>query len=322
MKLALPRRYLPLLAGIGVYVLLVAGASLRYEHFLKPEVFLDFLHDNAVLGILAVGMTFVILSGGIDLSVGAMMSMSSMVVGYLIMELNWPAAAAMPAAVALAAAIGLAMGCIVHFTGIKPFIVTLAGMFFARGVGFTINVESIGIIDAQHAAMAGFGLPLWGWHSLPITAMVLLAVVAAGMYVSMMTPFGRNVYALGGNEEAARLMGLPVGWTKVCVYGVSGLCAGLAGVVLTLYTSSGNNNEGIGMELDAIAATVIGGTLLSGGVGSVFGTFIGTLTIGLILVVVTTYEGLLSSGLTRVAIGLMLLAFVLFQRVLTRRSGA
>jgi simple sugar transport system permease protein len=322
MRPKLPRRYLPLLAGIAVYVLLYAAASIRYERFLVPQVFLDFLHDNAVLGVLAVGMTFVVLSGGIDLSVGAMMSMSSMVIGWLIMEAHWPAAAAIPLALLFAAAVGLAMGCIIHFVEIKPFIVTLAGMFFARGVGFMINVESINIADPQHRWLAGLSIPLGGGYELPITAVVLLLVVAGGLYVSLLTPFGRSVYALGGSEEAARLMGLPVARTKVFVYGLSGLCSGIAGAVLTFYTSSGNNTEGIGMELDAIAATVIGGTLLTGGVGSVFGTFIGTLTIGLILLVVTTYEGILSSGLTRVAIGLLLLLFVLLQRVLTRRAAA
>jgi len=315
-----PRRSLPLLVSVGVYVLLYAFAAIRYEHFFTLQVFLDFLHERAVLGILAVGMTFVIVSGGIDLSVGAMMSMSSMVVGFLIMELHWPAGAAVTSAVLLAAAIGLAMGCVIHFVEIKPFIVTLAGMFFARGVGFAIRKESIRIEDAAHAWMKGLALPLGGGYELPITAVVFLAVVLVGLYVSRMTPFGRNVYALGGSEEAARLMGLRVGWTKVCVYGVSGLCSGLAGAVLTLHMGKGDNTEGIGMELDAIAATVIGGTLLSGGVGSVFGTFIGTLTIGLILLVVMTYEDIVSSGLTRVAIGLMLLAFVLLQRLLTRKA--
>ena len=323
MRFRLPRRYLPLLASVAVYVLLYAGAAYRYQEqrFGTLQVFLDFLYDNAVLGILAVGMTFVILSGGIDLSVGAMMSMSSMLVGFLIMDMDWPAGVAIPAAVLAAGGIGLAMGCIIHFMEIKPFIVTLAGMFFARGVGFLINVETIRISDPGHAWLKALAVPLGEGYELPLVAVLWLAVVLAGLYVSLRTPFGRNVYALGGSEGASRLMGLPVGWTKVSVYGVSGLCSGLAGVALTLYLGSGNNNEGIGMELDAIAATVVGGTLLTGGVGSVFGTFVGTLTIGLILTVVTTYEGLLSSGLTRVAIGLLLLVFVLLQRVLTRRSA-
>jgi ribose/xylose/arabinose/galactoside ABC-type transport system permease subunit len=318
--MTIPRRHRPLLASVLVFVMLYAVATIRYrdESFFTLQVFINFLVDNSFLGIVAVGMTFVILSGGIDLSVGAGMSLSSIVVGVLIMDCGWPPVLAMPAALLLGALLGAGMGCVIHYAGIKPFIVTLAGMFFARGLGFLIHLESINIDHPQHRSLQMVAIPLWGYHELPITAIVFLLVVLIGAYVARYTTFGRAVYAVGGNEEAALLMGLPIGRTKIAIYALSGFCAALAGCVLTLYLSSGSHIEGVALELDAIAAVVIGGTLLTGGVGSVFGTLIGVLIIGIVITVITTYEGVYSSGLTKVAIGGLLLVFVLLQRVLTR----
>lgn len=309
------RRHIAVFASIAVYLVLYAAAAARYDGFFSLPVFVNFLTNNAVLGIVAVGMTFVILSGGIDLSVGAVMSLSSIVIAVLIANHDWHPVAAMAMALVGGAALGAAMGAIIHGTGIRPFIITLAGMFFARGLAFLIHLESIAIGDPRHVELA-----MVRYGPLPMTAILLLAFVAMGWYVAALTRFGRNVYALGGNEEAARLMGLPVGPTKIGVYAVSGLCSASAGAVLTLYLSSGNHQEGIGMELDAIAAVVVGGTLLTGGVGSVFGTLVGVLMLGLILTSITTYEGTSSSGMTRVAIGILLLAFVLLQKLLTRWS--
>jgi simple sugar transport system permease protein len=308
------RKHITVLAGVFAYLVLYAIAAVRYDGFLSLPVFINFLSNNAVLGIVAVGMTFVILSGGIDLSVGAVMSFSSVLIGVLVMKYQWNILAAIGVALACGTALGAVMGAIIHGTGIKPFIVTLAGMFFVRGLAFIIHLESIAISDPGHTAIAVTRV-----GPLPITAVLFLLFVAVGWYVAVLTPFGRNVYALGGGEEASLLMGLPVQRTKVAVYAVSGFCASFAGAVLTFYLSSGSHLEGVGLELDAIATVVIGGTLLAGGVGSVFGTLVGVLMLGLILTSITTYEGMYSSGMTRVAIGGLLLAFVLLQKTLTRR---
>lgn len=307
------RKHITILAAVIVYLVLYVAASVRYEGFFSVPVFVNFLGNNAVLGIVAVGMTFVILSGGIDLSVGAVMSFSSVLIGVLIMEHGWHPLAAMATALAGGTALGALMGALIHATGIKPFIITLAGMFFARGLGFLVHLESIAISDPRHTELAIIRL-----GPLPVTALVLLVFVVVGWYTAVFTRVGRNIYALGGGEEAALLMGLPVGRTKIVVYAMSSFCASAAGAVLTLYLSSGNHLEGVGMELDAIAAVVIGGTLLSGGIGSVLGTLVGVLMLGLILTSITTYEGTLSSGTTRVVIGLLLLVFVLLQKLLTR----
>lgn len=308
------RKHITVMAGGVAYLVLYAIAAARYDGFASLPVFINFLSNNAVLGIVAVGMTFVILSGGIDLSVGAVMSFSSVLIGVLIMDHHWNVFAAIGAAVASGTLLGAIMGAVIHRTGIKPFIVTLAGMFFVRGLAFIIHLESIAISDKAHTAIA-----ITRVGPLPITALLLLGFVAVGWFVAVFTPFGRNVYALGGSEEASLLMGLPVQSTKIAVYALSGFCASFAGAALTFYLSSGSHLEGVGMELDAIATVVIGGTLLAGGVGSVFGTLIGVLMLGLILTSITTYEGMTSSGMTRVAIGALLLMFVLLQKVLMRR---
>jgi len=195
--------------------------------------------------------------------------------------------------------------------------VTLAGMFFTRGLAQIVHLEALPISNPAYVAATGWGLPLAAGVRVPLTAFIFLGVLAIGLYLSVYTPFGRNVYAVGGNEEAALLMGLPVGRTKVGIYALSGFCSSLSGVVFALYSSSGNPSAGVGTELDAIAAVVIGGTLLTGGVGHVLGTLVGVLIFGIIQTGIT-FQGTLSSWWTKVAIGALLLLFVLLQRVLAR----
>lgn len=316
--LSVPHRHRPLFASLIALALLYTAACIRYAdaNFFSLTVFLNLFRDNAVLGIVAVGQTLVILSGGIDLSVGAVMSLCSVVVGVLIAEHGWHPLAAMGIGVAAGTGLGAALGGLIQATGMKPFIVTLAGMFFARGLGYVIHLESVGIDDPRHLQLALFSLSAAPGVKLPLTTLLLLAVVILGTYLSVATPFGRAVYALGGSEDSARLMGLRIGRVKIAVYALSGFCAGLAGVALTLYQSSGSHVEGVGLELDAIAAAVIGGTLLTGGVGSVAGTLVGVLIIGIILTAITYEPHGFSSGLTKVVIGGLLLVFVLVQRVL------
>jgi simple sugar transport system permease protein len=212
------------------------------------------------------------------------------------------------------------MGCVVRYFKLEPFIVTLAGMFLARGLAYIIDLQSVSIENSFYTRITDFALPL-GSAQVPLTAIIFLVVVAAGIYVAAYTPFGRNLYAVGGNENAATLMGLPVGTTKLLVYTISGFCAALAGVVFTFYQSSGNPSAGVGMELDAIAIVVIGGTLLSGGAGYVFGTLVGTLIFGIIQTGIT-FQGTLSSWWTKVAIGVLLLAFIVLQKCLSRTVHA
>jgi simple sugar transport system permease protein len=306
---ALLYRLGPLAATALVCVLLYLSAGLLYDGFFSWRVLSGFFVDNAFLGIAAIGVTFVILSGGIDLSVGAVIGCASIMIATLVERAGWHPLAAIVLVLVLGTLLGATMGSLIHAYALPPFIVTLAGMFFARGLGFVVNQESIAIRHDFHEALAGLPAPLF------------LAVLGAGIYLAHRTRFGRNVYAIGGNEESALLMGLPVGPTKIGVYALSGFCAALAGAVYTLYTFSGNPTAGTMLELDAIAAAVIGGTLLTGGVGYVSGTLFGVLIFGIIQTAII-FDGRLSSWWTRIAVGILLLLFILLQRFLQRSLGA
>lgn len=310
-----PRFSPALLTGI-LFMLLLAAAAVRYhdQHFLSTRTLADLLSGNAFVGVMAVGMTLVIISGGIDLSVGAVMGLCNITVAVLIMHHGWPAGPALLAAPVLGAALGGAQGAIIRLSRLPPFMVTLAGLFLARGAGYLVSLESVGIDDPGHAAMASVGVTLAGAR-LSVSTLLFIAVAAAGVFISRRTAFGRTIFAIGGSEEAAALMGLPVARTQITVYALSGACAGLAGAMLSLDLSSGSHSEGIGLELDAIAAVVIGGTLLTGGAGSVVGTVIGVLLMGLVLNIATAYEGWLSSGVTKVVIAGLLAVFVVLQRL-------
>jgi simple sugar transport system permease protein len=315
MTLAGFRRRLPVLATALVTAALYAAASYRYPGFATKEVFINLLRDNSVLGLAALGVTFVIISGGIDLSVGAVIGWISIQTAVLIAHAGWHPLSAFAVALAGGLLFGAAQGAIVHFFRLPPFLVTLAGMFLARGLAQLISLESVGISHALYNAVDTFS-----YERFPVTALVYLGAALVLVYVAHATRPGRYVYALGGSEPAALLMGLPVWQTKVGVYALSGLLAALAGVVHTLYTQSGNATTGVGLELDAIAAAVIGGTLLSGGVGSVGGTVLGVLLYGIIQTALA-FDGTLSSWWTRIAVGALLLVFVLLQRLLQGRTA-
>jgi ribose/xylose/arabinose/galactoside ABC-type transport system permease subunit len=250
--------------------------------------------DNAFLVVLAVGMTFVILTGGIDLSVGSMVALSTMVAASGLQH-GWSAPVMMVAVLVMGTGFGLLMGAVIQFFDIQPFIVTLAGMFLARGLCFVINVESIPIKDDTFRSIATGVLELSGGVTITYSVVVALVVVAVATYVLHLTRFGRTVY------------------------GISGFCSALAGLLFSFYMLSGYSLHAVGMELDAIAAVVIGGTLLSGGVGYVFGSLVGVLVLGTIQTMIS-FQGTLSSWWTKIVIGLLLLAFVLVQRLILRRQ--
>lgn len=318
MKFKPDRRHIPLLATVGLLIGLYSIASILYPGFFSRRVMANLISDNAFLGIIAVGMTFVILSGGIDLSVGAVLAFTSILVASLVQHHHWHPLAAFLAALVLGTGFGAAMGFLIHRYGLPPFLVTLGGMFFARGMAFIVSVESLGITHSFYTRVQSLGLPLGTQASLTSIALIFLTVVVLAMFVAHFTRFGRTIYAMGGNEQSAVMMGLPVARTKVAVYALNGACAALAGVVATMFMSSGNPSYGLGLELDAIASVVIGGTLLTGGVGYVAGTLAGVLIFGTIQSALT-FDGRLDSSWLRIAIGVLLLLFILLQKVLSLR---
>ncbi|MET8524022.1 sugar ABC transporter permease YjfF [Nocardioides sp. NBC_00163] len=313
-----PRRYLPVLGTFALFIGMFGVGGIRYEGFADPQVFLTLLLDNAFLIVLAVGMTFVILTGGIDLSVGSNVALSTLIAARTL-ELGLPVVAVIVIVLLSGTLLGTAMGLLIHYFDIQPFIATLAGMFLARGLCYLISVDSIPIKDETFSAIAFGTITLPGGYYLGWTAVFALVIVAVAAYVLASTRFGRTVYALGGSEPSALLMGLPVAATKVGVYAISGLCAALGGLLFALYTLSGYSLHAVGMELDAIAAVVIGGTLLTGGRGFVIGSLLGVLVLGTIQTFIS-FDGTLSSWWTRITIGVLVLVFVVAQRVLTRRG--
>lgn len=307
---------MPTFAAVAIFVSLLIGAQLYFGNFVTPVNMSSLLLDNAFLLILAVGMTFVIVTGGIDLSVGSVLALTGILCAKLLSE-GFSPVLVVPVTILVGAAVGLVIGILVQYFEVQPFIASLAGLFLARGLAFVVSLDSIRIEHSGVLWLQSTRFQLGRWYITP-TGLLALAVVFVGAFVMLFTRFGRTVYALGGNEQSARLMGLNVARTKVLVYVISGTCGGLAGLVLTAYSGAGYPRNGIGTELDVIAAVVIGGTLLSGGTGYVLGSMIGVFVYGTIKTVIS-FQGAEQSW-TRIIIGLLLLVFIAVQRVIVFRS--
>lgn len=308
------KRHFPLFITICVFLLGYFFCALQFPAFTSTRVICNILTDNAFLGILAVGMTFVILSGGIDLSVGSVIAFTGVLMATLISHGIHPYAA-MLFALVLGALFGAFMGWIIDTLKIPAFIVTLAGMFFLRGTSFLISEQSIPINHPAYRELSRTVWHIWGGGRLSLLAVIMLVVVVLGIVLAQKTRFGNNVYAIGGNATSASLMGVPVRMTTIGIYTLSTLLATLAGIVFSIYTSAGYPLATVGVELDAIAAVVIGGTLLSGGVGTVFGSLFGVLIQGLIQTYIT-FDGTLSSWWTKIIVGILLFSFIGMQRLL------
>ncbi len=312
-------RFLPLIATISVFFLLYLAGFLRFPAFGTTRVIGNFLTDNAFIGITAIGMTFVILSGGIDLSVGSVIAFIGVFCALMIERAHIDPILVFGMALLLGAAFGAAMGAAIHYFKIPPFIVTLSGMFLARGMAFVLTKESVAIEHPFYKAISDVAIRFPDRGKLSFLAMIFLVVLGVGIFIAHYTRFGRNVYAVGGNETAALLLGVPMRSTTILIYAWSSFLAALAGIVYSLYTSSGYPLATVGVELDAIAAVVIGGTLLTGGAGYVAGTFIGVLIQGVIQTYIT-FDGTLNSWWTKILIGFLLFLFIALQKLILSRQ--
>jgi galactofuranose transport system permease protein len=313
-------KYIPLLATAVVMLGLFGAGSLLYPNFGTPRVIVNLLNDMAFVGVAAVGESFVILSGGIDLSVGSMVAFIGILIAKLL-QMGCDPFLAMGIALSVGTVAGAIMGCLIYFFEMPPFLVTLAGLFCLRGLGFVIYPESIGIEHPFYGqVLPQLSVLVAPKAVLPFTAMCFLASVVVGTFVASFTRFGRNVYAIGSNENSARLMGLPVGQTKVRIYALAGFFSAFSGIVATFYMQSGNPASFVGLELDAIASVVIGGTLLTGGVGFIPGTLMGVLILGLIQQIII-FNGTLNSWWTKIVIGALLLIFIVLQKFISRRPA-
>lgn len=260
-------------------VVLCAAFSLATDTFLTARNLLNVLDQLTVLGIMALGMTAVIVIGGIDLSVGSVLALSMMVMGWMANVAGWPMPLGMLAALLVGAACGICSGLLITRANLPPFIATLAMMSIARGLAnmITDGSQIVGYVEWFSALSIERH---FGFMSVTVALFIVLTI-AAGIYMKYRAG-GRALYAIGGNAEVARLAGIPVKRITVGVYAVCGLLAGLAGVVMSTRLDSSQPSGGLGYELDTIAAVVIGGASLAGGVGSIFGTLMGVLTIGVL----------------------------------------
>ncbi|WNG51883.1 sugar ABC transporter permease YjfF [Archangium minus] len=310
-------RFLPLVVTLGLFVAMFGAGSVAFEGFFSLQVFLNLFIDNAFLLIAAIGMTFVIISGGIDLSVGSVVALTTMVLAVLVENRGWSPAVVIPLVLLMGATIGLVHGVVIHYFEIQPFIVTLAGMFLARGLCYLISIDSISITNPFFSEISAVQFPLPFDTSISVNVVIALGMLLVAIYLAHYTRFGRTLYAIGGSEQSALLMGLPVAKTKILTYTFSGFCSALAGIAFSFYMLSGYGLHAQGLEMDAIAAAVVGGTLLTGGSGYVAGTLVGVLIYGTIQTLIM-FEGSLSSWWTKIVIGLLLLVFCLLQKALGR----
>lgn len=306
-------KYLPLIATTVIFVVAYALCYLQFPNILSTRVIGNLLTDNAFLGIAAIGMTFVIISGGIDLSIGSVIAFTGVFLAVILENTGIHPLFAFVLALAVTTAFGALMGAIIHYLDMPAFIVTLAGMFLARGMAFVLSIDSVPIVHPFYKTLKAFYFKLPGGGRITLIGGVMLVMFVVGIIIAHRTRFGTNIYALGGGTQTARLMGVPVGSTTIMIYATSGFLAGLSGIVFSLYTSAGYPLAAVGVELDAIAAVVIGGTLLTGGAGFVAGTLIGVLIQGLIQTYIT-FDGTLSSWWTKIVIGLLLFVFILMQK--------
>ena len=314
------RKYLPISVTILLFVIMFGAGSVAYRGFFSMQVFFYLFIDNAFLGIVAIGMTFVILSGGIDLSVGSVIALTTMISAALLEKSHMSPVLVIPIALASGSLLGFIQGYLIGRFDLPPFITTLSGLFLARGLCYVISTDSISIKNPFFEAVSQARIHFPGGSFISINVVIYLAVIAAAIFIAHYSRFGRTIYALGGSEQSALLMGLPVMRTKILVYTMSGFCSSLAGLVMTFYMLSGYGLHARGMELQAIGAAVIGGTLLTGGVGYVVGTVFGTLVYGTIQSLIT-FQGTLSSWWTAIAIGLLLFVFILLQAVFSSSEG-
>ena len=313
---------LPTIASIVIFVGMVIFGEVAYGRILQFNTLSNLLINNAHLIVLAVALTFVILTGGIDLSVGSIIAVSS-VAGVMLSNAGWNVFAVIIAMIGIGVLFGIVSGVLIRYFNVQPFIATLAMMFLGRGLASLLSTTPERLGEDSPIRWIGAQLKIIDGpkvNDLVITPAVLVAVlvVIAAFFVLHRTRMVRTVYAIGGSESSALLMGLPVHRTKVLVYVISGALAGLAAVLYTARLGTAQNITGIGWELDAIAAAVIGGTLLTGGYGYVLGSVVGALVLGLMNVLITR-DGGIPPEMTTIITGGILLVFVLLQRAVTRR---
>ena len=328
-----------MLISIGIFAAMYIAAMFTLKGgFLKPQMFFDLLNDNAYLIIISCGLTIVMIGGGINISVGGVISLTVMSCALFLNSgsiQNDPVCILVTLLLALGIGIcfGLLQGFLVSYLEIQPFIVTLAGMFLARGLTTILSVNPVTVTHEGFQALVKTKLRIsWlgspsldgGWipAKIEIGAIVAIVVVIGMFLLLRYTKLGRSIYAVGGNKQSALMLGINVKSTIFWSYVISGLLSGLAGFVFLMHKPAGNASVAMRSEMDAIAASIIGGTLLTGGVGNVIGTFFGAMILATIQKIIAL-SPLNASWWQEMANGAMLCFFILLQSIiLMRRNSA
>jgi len=298
-------------------ILLIIFASIKYDNFLTSVNIINILKQNSMIGLVAIGMTFVILMKGIDLSVGSLLALGGVMAASLS---SYGILAALLVPILITTFLGCINGWIIAKLKMEPFIVTLAMMIGVRGFIYVFTEEKTVSVAVQHKQFF-IDLGNGAFIGIPNSVWIFVITLALASFILHQTKFGRNVYAIGGNEDATRLMGIRVDRMKIMVYALNGALAGFTGILLAgRLGGAAQPVAGNAWELDAIAAVVIGGTLLVGGRGGVFGTFVGVMLLGVVLNVINL-QGTLDSWWQPVIRGAFLLAIVIIQAQLMKQQS-
>jgi len=320
-----------LVITIVVFFAMYLGAILFLgEGFLKPQTFFNILNANAALLIISCGMSLVMITGGIDISVGGVTALVSMSCAVYLDHHGGNIFVSILIALGIGLAFGLIQGFLIAYLDVQPFIVTLAGMFFARGMTTIVHTNPFNVENEKFVALKDTRIiiPFLGSENrlgkyvdayIQIGVIVAILVVIVMYCVLKWTKQGRNFYAVGGNSQSALMLGINVKRTKFVSYVISGLLAGIGGYVYFLYVGSGSASHASGMEMNAIASSIIGGTMLTGGVGNIIGTLFGVLSLSTIKNIVSS-AGLGDAWWTNITIALMLCLFLVIQSVVIARK--
>ena len=311
------KRFAKLFTSQGVLLMLftlAVFASFRYQTFLTPLNLMNIMRQNSMLAIVALGMTVVILSGGIDLSVGSLVALGGVVAAMLAPQGSFVAIAGGIASTTL---LGVVNSLLVSRARLQPFVVTLFTASAARGLALSLTEEKSIAVSSAASGLVWLGRGFIGWVPVPVLIVALLYFAA--WFMLHRSRLGLHIFAIGNNEEASRLMGVNPNQVKLAVYTFSGLLSGLAGVILAGRLGAGQPVAAFGWETDAIAATVMGGTFLAGGQGSVFPTLVGVLLLGMMYNLLNL-EGTITPWWQLVLRGAFLLLVVLFQQRIVQRD--
>lgn len=320
-----------LIITVVVFAVMYLGAMIFLKKgFLKPQTFFNILNANAALIITSCGMSLVMITGGIDISVGGVVALVSMSCAVYLDYKGGDVFTSLLLALGIGLAFGAVQGYLVAYLDIQPFIVSLAGMFFARGMTTIVHTAPFNVANEAFTALKSTRINVPGLGTVNklgkyVNAYVEIGVIAAILVVIVLfcvlkwTKLGRSFYAVGGNRQSALMLGINVKRTRFLAHLLCGLLAGIGGYVYFLHVGSGSASHASGMEMNAIASSIIGGTLLSGGVGNIFGTFVGVLSLSTIQNIVSSI-GLDQAWWTGITVAAMLCVFLIIQSVILARK--